>query len=255
MSDQKPDELVSFASTEVAPPLNETLNPIVDENSIIKNFFSDLFAVCFSATRFFESKPVHTRPLGGALAFGISVEWISAAMSFLVGLSFSRLIEQYIQEIQAMIAQSGSGFSSQGSQILEMFRVNQMLYGIGMVILNPFFSLFAIYITAFFLFLGMKTFLPSSGTKVPAETFGFEGCVKLISYARATSIFAFIPFIGGLVAPLWRACVIIIGVKHSFGVSTTRASFVAYFYATLLTLLGFVTAIFLALTIWRMFSN
>lgn len=253
MSNETPDDSTSFAPTEAAPPIQQNLIPPEEEQSILRGFFSNLFAVCFSSTRFFESKPVHTRSLGSALTFGVTVEWIAAAITFLISLSMRRAIEESLAQLQSLI--SGSDFSAKGSQLIEMFRVNQMLFGIGAVILNPFLSIAAIYFTSLLLYFGVKTFQSGSSAKVSAEEFGFEGCVKLISYARGTSIFSFIPFIGGLVAPIWRACVIIIGVKHSFGVSTTRASFIAYFYATLITVVGMCSIIFLILSMWRLFSN
>lgn len=255
MNEEKPDEQVSFASTEVAPPLTENLGSVKAEKSLIGGFFNDIFSVCFSSTRFFREYPVHERSLGGALAFGICVEWLATALSFLIGLSFSHLVDQYLVQIQQLLNEGMGGLSGKSSQLLEMFRLNQMLYGIGVVILNPFFTLAGIYFTSILLFLGMKTFLPAAGVKVSSERFGFDGCVKLISYARGTSVFKFLPIVGGLVAPIWRACVIIIGVKQSFGVSTTRASFISYFYASLLSFAGLFMMIFLIISLVRMFSN
>jgi hypothetical protein len=52
---------------------------------------------------------------------------------------------------------------------------------------------------------------------------GFEATFRVIAYSWSTQIFALIPFVGGLIIPLYALVIEIIGLRESHGIGTGRA--------------------------------
>ncbi len=52
---------------------------------------------------------------------------------------------------------------------------------------------------------------------------GFEATFRVIAYSWSTQIFAFIPFVGGLIIPIYALAIEIIGLREGHGIGTGRA--------------------------------
>ena len=53
---------------------------------------------------------------------------------------------------------------------------------------------------------------------------GFEATFRVIAYSWSTQIFALIPFVGGLIIPIYDLIIVIIGLRESHGIGTGRAA-------------------------------
>ena len=60
-------------------------------------------------------------------------------------------------------------------------------------------------------------------TVVGGNRRGFEATFRVIAYSAATEIFSLIPFIGSLIAFIYKLAIAIIGLRESHGIGTGRA--------------------------------
>ena len=70
---------------------------------------------------------------------------------------------------------------------------------------------------------------------------GFEATFRAVCYSQATQFWALIPYLGGLVATLWLAVVLLIGIREIHGVSYTRV-LIAFFVPVALVVAVLVAA-------------
>ena len=72
---------------------------------------------------------------------------------------------------------------------------------------------------------------------------GFEATFRVIAYSWSTQIFALIPFVGGLIIPIYALAIEIIGLREGHGIGTGRAALAVFLPIIVILALFLVVAI------------
>ena len=100
------------------------------------------------------------------------------------------------------------------------------MWGVGPVLLDPFISLFWIFLTSLLVFVGARLLVP---TKNNLQTVTFESSLQIVCFSMGSAIFTVIPWMGGLIYWVWCPILMIIGSKEIYKVSGRRAVLIALF--------------------------
>lgn len=184
-----------------------------------KGYFADLWltfrSVLFSPTAFF-GKMKEPGGLKNSMAFGVLIGSIGA----MIGIFWQFLLMP--KETIDLI-----------NSIPWSISLNQLF--IILIIISPLLVLLSIFIMT--LILHVFLFILRGANK------GFEGTLKVSSYAKAAEIFAVVPFIGGFIGFVWSMVVTVIGLKEIHETSTLKALFALLLPMFLLFILAIVITV------------
>ena len=207
----------------------------------IRNYFRTVFRILFEPSKFFRAMPVDGG-LSGPLAFALVTNWMGAALAYVWGSMTSQALISFLDKIPELANET----SGSGQHFV------QWLFGVGAVILDPFYTLFSIILTSFLVYLGAQLFIgtrlnPKTGKE---EAITYESALRIVAYGLTPSIFFVIPFAGGLIVPIYKLIVTIIGVKEVYRTESIKAFFVTIFPKVLvLALAAFVIIVILTVFI------
>jgi hypothetical protein len=165
-------------------------------------FFSALIATIkeslFTPTSFFKRMPTK----GGykdPIFYGVIISWVSAAVAMLFQTLFFITIRSFVDDPLDAI---GMGFIN-------------MAFNLAILIPLPIFIIIGLFIGAGFIHLLLLI--------VGGASAGFEATFRVISYSTGPSIFAIVPFIGGLVGWIWYVVLEVIGLREAHNTTTLKA--------------------------------
>jgi hypothetical protein len=218
---------------------------------LVKNYFASLKTILLQPSKFFRNMPLEGG-LSGPLTFALVTHWIGAAFTYLwaliVGGSLEKIAGKYVHfsssstDIDAP-AKVSQWFATQ-QKVAHLFW--HWFWGTGSIILDPFVTLFSIFFTAFFVYIGARLFVNSSRQGEVT----FESAVRLIAFGMTPAIIAVFPFLGPFAAGLYILVVTIIGAREAYKISSSRALIVALFPKLLflgIIAMGFFALLFFAL--------
>jgi hypothetical protein len=164
-------------------------------------FFSALIATIkeslFTPTSFFKKMPTK----GGykdPIFYGVIISWVSAAVAVLFQTLFSITIRSFVDDSLGAIE---TGFIN-------------MAINLAILIPLPIFIIIGLFIGAGFIHLLLLI--------VGGASAGFEATFRVISYSTGPSIFAIVPFIGGLVGWIWCVVLEVIGLREAHNTTTLK---------------------------------
>jgi hypothetical protein len=166
-------------------------------------FFSALIATIkeslFTPTSFFKKMPTK----GGykdPIFYGVIISWVSAAVAVLFQTLFSiTTIRSFVDDPLGAI---GTGFID-------------MAIKLAILIPLPIFIIIGLFLGTGFIHLLLLI--------VGGASAGFEATFRVISYSTGSSIFAIVPFIGGLVGWIWCVVLEVIGLREAHNTTTLKA--------------------------------
>jgi hypothetical protein len=207
-----------------------------ETEKMIRAYFQNLKAILLAPSKFFRDMPL-TGGLSGPLAFALVTHWIGSAFSFL----WAQLAGNAIEHAAGRFMHFSSSFSNSGSggDIDSPARFNQWIeakqrighllwhwmWGTGSIILDPFSTLFAIFFTGTFVYVGARLLVNSSRQ----SEVSYESAIRLVAYGLSPAILAAFPFVGSFFATLYVLVVTIIGARELYRISNSRAVLVALF--------------------------
>jgi hypothetical protein len=192
---------------------------------VVKNYFSDLWKILAHPKLFFRHMPLKggiTHPL----AFALVTHWIGSSFNFVwrlwYGNTLQRSIQNWLQMTNGTTRHFGDLESSARDKIVEW------IFGVGPVVIDPFFTLVSILFTSFFVFLGARI-LVSPGKNGHPDEITYESAVRIICFGTAPAILSFFPFVGPFVSSFYGIVITIIGAKEAYRIGSGRAIVVALF--------------------------
>lgn len=195
----------------------------------IRNYFQTLKQILFHPVLFFQKIPPQGN-LAEPLIFALVTHWIGSALGYWADLGFStqrgisswKKLFQFSQDFD--IDQFG-----QDQQLTDLqSKMSEWLTGVGHVLLDPFFSLFSLFIGALFIYAGARL-LVSPGKDGQLEEISFESALRIVCFSAAPLFFGFVPFFGPLFSHLFSSLLCIIGAREVYRISLGRALIVALF--------------------------
>ena len=154
----------------------------------LQAFLTTLREVLFSPTTFFRRMPT-SKGITNPLIFGL----ILGVLGGVFGLAWQRF------------------FAMRLGQFPEITTIHL----VGITIALPLIVLITLYLGSAIIHLCL--------TVVGGNRRGFEATFRVIAYSWSTQIFSLIPFVGGLIIPIYTLVIEIIGLRESHGIGTGRA--------------------------------
>lgn len=235
-----------------SPEASSQITPEPTAPDMIRKYFVTLWQVMTHPTSFFRTMPTEGG-MTGPLAFALVTHWLGSALSFLwrtwMGNQLAVYFDTFSRIAGDVADHQGDGSPLPWNQILAFKNqfLNQSFFkwfwGVGSIVIDPFYTLISILFTSFFVFVGAKVFvtwIPPEEHKNQPHSVSFESAVRLICYGMSPMILAGIPLFGWGLATFLSAIVTIIGAKEIYKVGTFRAIVIALFPKLLF--LGFILA-------------
>lgn len=200
----------------------------------IIRYFQTLKALLTGPTQFFRDLP---RPVSIAtpLLFGIITNWIGSALEYLwyagLGKAFETRIADIMDAFQKTAEIDSTGQTRTLLAMQEKF--TGWAFGVGAVLVDPFFTCLKILFLAFFIWLAARLFASLAQSDI-GERLSYESAVSIVGYSLAASIFKGIPLLGGLIAGVFAMAISVIGASQTYRVGTGRAILIALFPMILL---------------------
>jgi hypothetical protein len=201
--------------------------------SLLKNYVNDVKTILLQPSQFFKNVPLKGG-MSGPLTFALVTHWIGSAFSYLWALLAGGAIQNLVGRYVHFTSQSSlSGDIDSPARVSHLFEAQQKIaqvfwhwfWGTGSIILDPFMTLFSIFFTAFFVYVGARLFVNS----LRQNEVTFESAVRLIAYGLTPAIIAVFPFLGAFVAAIYILVVTIIGAREMYQTSNSRALLIALF--------------------------
>jgi hypothetical protein len=222
----------------------------------LESYFSDLKTLYSSPSRFFKTISVDQN-IAYPIAFGLISHWIGSSVNYLWSFAYRQSDVSWIDRM-ALLAGRGREIEALGNNARWLDakqRLSGWLTGMGSVVLDPFTTLFWIFITSALLFISARLFVGAvSDTPLrPARLreVTFQSSFRIVSFAQAAYLLSMIPFAGKPLSLLAAIAFTTIGTRELYNVSSGRALLIVLFPRLLTVLLVF--AIF-ALLIVGLFS-
>ncbi len=181
------------------PPAAEVNVPSPFAERKQRGFFGSFFEtwklVCIEPQKFFGR--VRIVQVGTAILFGVLAAWVGGAVAaifgWLSGMSSMAMLRQFAQNMP-----------SEGAEVLnELSVVMGGGFALGQIVLQPVVTLIAIFITAGLLHLFLLMFRGAGR--------GFEATLTVVAFSFAVQLLQAVPGCGGLIAAVWQAVILIVG--------------------------------------------
>jgi len=115
----------------------------------------------------------------------------------------------------------------------------------GLVLLTPGYVALSLFLESAFLYLALRLVGPLGVS--------FEAVFRVVAYSQAAAVFSLLPWLGGVLAPLYQLALLIIGLAETLLISLGRAVVALILAGVLLTLgLGLLLLPLAALGLWRL---
>lgn len=207
------------------------------QNHPIRAYFGDVWVIIATPSQFFKGLPLKSN-LGHPLTFALVTHWIGTSVGFIwqqlwaskektdSHMSFSWSQYQYNVPFQVGKHNPFAEFQKEyGDKFVHWF------WGTGHVIADPFYTLAAILLSSFFVYLGARILVTPGKNDAPSEI-TYTSVVRVLSYATAPAILmALIPLpkLGWFVAHVGVLWISVIGVRETYRTNTGKALLIALF--------------------------
>ena len=195
---------------------------------LVSNYFKDVRLILTRPGDFFKQLP-QKGGLSRPLTFALVTHWIGASLALLWKISISTTLMRFSRHMMQVLGdvldynEPGTGKDF----LVLQDRIVDWLTGVGPVLADPFFTLFSILFTSFFVFLGASILAGSNqSTKVEVT---YESAIRLVCFGMTPAILAALPLFGGVISFLLVIIVTTIGAKEMYKVSTLRGVTIALF--------------------------
>lgn len=194
-------------------------------------FLDTIKEITLSSTKFFSKNKLElltNDKISSALAFAITVTWISNLMQFIYK---SLITDSLNNKMNKIISDSSIDiFSSETEGALrsiERFHhnVNDFLFGAGNVVLFPFLMCIKIFFISAIVHLGVLFIFK----KMQDRPQTYSTTIKIICYGLAPSVLSIVPVLGTLASSLLVFVVTVVGLSEVYGSSRSRAFFAMLF--------------------------
>lgn len=211
----------------------------------IAQYWDDLKTVLLKPRQFFRRMP---RDAGFAqpLAFALIAHWIGTAIAFLWNSAFLKSSQEAFEKWAAIFGNNDQIDVLRRSSSMEQVRHVFMnwFWGIGSVIGDPFWTLAALLISSFFVFIGARLLVgvmsdapAAAPEKQHRHVVTYESAVRIMAYGAVASIFQIVPFMGKFIAYIYGIYISVVGAKEVYRIQTGRALVVVLFPQVLITLI------------------
>ena len=207
----------------------------------ISAYFRALLDVHVRPVQFFRGLDSRFISSSGALAFALVTHWIGSALEFVARSAFGDFISRKLDLFLRMSEKIGDGIESMErhsvfTEIRERFL--HWIWGASGVLLDPFKTLFWIFLTTSLVYAGARI-LVSSERRV-----SFHSALCLVCFGMGPSIWLSVPYVGTIVSTLGVVVATTIGARELYAISTPRAFVIAVF-PRLLTLIFLISCFLL----------
>ncbi len=165
----------------------------MQELGFFQAFLTTLREVLFSPAQFYRRMPT-SKGISNPLIFGL----ILGVLGGVFGLVWQRVFFLRLGQFSAI----------------------STTHLVGITIGLPLIVLIALYLGSAIIHLCL--------TLVGGNRRGFEATFRVIAYSWSTQVFSLIPFIGGLIIPIYTLVIEIIGLRESHGIGTGRAALAVF---------------------------
>jgi hypothetical protein len=197
--------------------------------SLVYRYFQNVWAILTRPATFFREIPFR-KGLTGPLCFALTTHWIGSALGFIwhlmLGGSVHRFFQGLFRSMENGYDVDSPARTAQLSQIRD--QILEWFFGVGPVLLDPFFTLVSILVTSLFVFAGARILVAPSKKGHPDEI-SFESAVRIVCFGMTPSLLNSFPILGGFIASLYTLIVTVIGTKETYRVNTGRALIIALF--------------------------
>lgn len=213
------------------------------------NYLRTLRDVLFHPTSFFRKQNA-SESITRALIFALVTNWIGSALGFI---NHSLIWQQNALDIVVRL-RDYSGIDTSEIESLHEFTPwaqSALVWfkSVGAVLLNPFYSLLSLAFVSFFIFIGARLLISPKPGAAWSEI-NYQSVFRLCCWSTAPAFFKIIPWVGSSVVWIYSFCLLVIGIRESFQISTQRATFVAVFPQLLLLIPLFLLALLMLLFVF-----
>jgi DNA-directed RNA polymerase subunit RPC12/RpoP len=222
-------------------------------DQIIRRYFETLWLVITKPHQFFRQMPLQGG-FSGPLAFALVTHWLGSAFSFLWANIIGRWLSVYLNTFSRIagdiVNMNPDAPNLPWEQLANLKNgFVQWFWGVGSIIVDPFYTLVSIFFTSTFVFFGAKLFASRS------REVTFESALRLICYGMSPMILSGIPLFGWGLASFLSLIITVFGAKEIYRVGTGRGILIALF--PMLLFFGFILAgfVFFAALISTLLSS
>lgn len=213
----------------------------------IKNYFATLQSVLFHPRAFFRDLPSQGG-ISTPLAFALVTHWLGAFFEFLWVSIFKFSQINWLSDLFSTLEDEVhySGKSSYTLKAKEWLMSLDLGTGFGLILLDPFKTLFGILLAALSIFIG-AWFLVSKKTGDQHRPVDLKSTIRMVCYTISPSILTGIPLLGAFIPFIYILVLNILGIAAFYRVSHLRA--IAIYLFPMLILFGILMVFALTLVL------
>jgi len=199
----------------------------------VRDYFRTLAHILTDPGDFFRrERELDDGSVTGPIAFALVTHWIASAVEWIWRGAMGKLFQQWQGQIAHLLSEIAEVDSpGRGAWVgaVEQ-RFSQWVWGVGPVLLDPFFTLFSILFTGLLVYAGSRILVtPQPLANGSLQAIRFESTIRLLAYASAPGILACLPVAGSVLAYIVSSVVLVIGAHELYRVGWPRAIVIAFF--------------------------
>jgi hypothetical protein len=170
--------------------------------------------------------------LAKPLAFALTTHWLGSAIGFLWQHFLGGSVSRFLKTVFQSSSRWGTDIDYSGryaSLLTIKERLMGWFFGVGPVLLDPFFTLASIFFAAGLIFIGARILISSKPSRQEFYPITYESAIRITAYGLSPAILSAIPLFGTILAPIYTFILTVIGIREAYRTSTSRAILVALF--------------------------